>query len=446
MRIAAPHPPCPRIHLVQARLQRKFSQQQVAESIGTTLVNVSRWERGTTRPGAYFRRQLAILFRKADEELDLTPEYWTLLEGPRQSVTTTLQSNQQAQPGPTTHSRPSHGMVGRDRTLAELCQELLEDSPIAGVAVTVALHGIPGVGKSALAAAIAQDREIQARYPDGVLWVELGPAPCIPERARQWGATLGIAGTAMDALRDNRGWFVALRRAFGNRRMLLVIDDIWRQEDALWFMLGETGSAHLLTTRFPGIACALGAHNVVRLTELQEEDGLALLKQLAPKLAGLSTDTARGIVRSVGGLPLAIVKIGAYLQANTSHRPAREQTFMRGAIHTHLKDVRARFLLGEEAKGTEEPACQFGRRRASLRTALELTLLVLDDECRTVLRSLSRFPAKPESFSEEAAVQACGCDLDTIDALCDVGLLEYLPQQGEYTLHPIIADYARTFL
>src|SRR5579875_3140064 len=63
--------PQPRIRLTEARNNRGWSQLEVAERIGTTHVNVSRWERGITRPSPYFRRKLCQLFGKNEEELDL---------------------------------------------------------------------------------------------------------------------------------------------------------------------------------------------------------------------------------------------------------------------------------------------------------------------------------------------------------------------------------------
>src|SRR5579883_3480258 len=65
--------PLPRARLTQARNELHLSQQQVAEQIGTTHVNVSRWERGLTRPGPYFRRKLCKLFHTSEYELDLLP-------------------------------------------------------------------------------------------------------------------------------------------------------------------------------------------------------------------------------------------------------------------------------------------------------------------------------------------------------------------------------------
>ena len=56
------------------RSQRKlhyWTQSQVAEKIGTTTVNVNRWESGLTSPGLYFRQKLCELFGKSPEELGL---------------------------------------------------------------------------------------------------------------------------------------------------------------------------------------------------------------------------------------------------------------------------------------------------------------------------------------------------------------------------------------
>ena len=56
------------------RSQRKlhyWTQSQVAEKIGTTTVNVNRWESGLTSPGLYFRQKLCELFGKSAEELGL---------------------------------------------------------------------------------------------------------------------------------------------------------------------------------------------------------------------------------------------------------------------------------------------------------------------------------------------------------------------------------------
>src|SRR5215472_16550650 len=61
-----------RQRLVAERLRRRWTQQEVAEQIGTTPGNVSRWERGITSPGPYFRNKLCELFSMSAHELGLT--------------------------------------------------------------------------------------------------------------------------------------------------------------------------------------------------------------------------------------------------------------------------------------------------------------------------------------------------------------------------------------
>lgn len=58
-----------RTHLVDERKQRRWSQQEVADRLGTTRPNVSRWEAGLTNPGPYFRAKLCTLFGEQAESL-----------------------------------------------------------------------------------------------------------------------------------------------------------------------------------------------------------------------------------------------------------------------------------------------------------------------------------------------------------------------------------------
>jgi transcriptional regulator with XRE-family HTH domain len=48
--------------LMQARLSRGWTQQQLADQLGTTPQTVSRWERGIATPGPYHRGKLSALF------------------------------------------------------------------------------------------------------------------------------------------------------------------------------------------------------------------------------------------------------------------------------------------------------------------------------------------------------------------------------------------------
>ncbi len=78
----------------------------------------------------------------------------------------------------------------------------------------------------------------------------------------------------------------------------------------------------------------------------------------------------------------------------------------------------------------------------SLQIVINLSNQQLDAQEQAALRALSIFPAKPNSFAEEAALAVCNTSVETLDRLIDAGLLEG-SGPGRYTLHRTIADYAR---
>lgn len=57
-----------------AREKRGWTQAEIAEKIGTTSANVSRWENGITFPGHFYRQKLCRLYGSSARELGLTHE------------------------------------------------------------------------------------------------------------------------------------------------------------------------------------------------------------------------------------------------------------------------------------------------------------------------------------------------------------------------------------
>jgi tetratricopeptide (TPR) repeat protein/transcriptional regulator with XRE-family HTH domain len=420
----------PNLLLSGERLYRHWTQQELATRLGGSKINVSRWERGETQPSPYFRGKLSQVFGLPPEALGLTPAQGDAegLGGPRpEEVGTALFDP--AIPSPLLAAH----LVGREAQLSELRAHLC-----AGVAL--ALSGLPGVGKTTLAVALAHDPGVQAAFPGGILWAGLGPEPGLSGILSRWGTLLGVmpGGKEGDASRED--WRAALRARLGARRMLIVLDDTWKIEDALALRIGGPGCGYLLSTRFPGLARRFaGQDGARRIGELGEEESLLLLTSLAPSVEGLEAPDAASLVRALGGLPLALSLVGHYLQVQArSGQPRR----LREALH-HLADTSARLRLSEPQAPFERSPSLPERVPLSLEAAIAVSDAHLGAGARAALYALSAFPPKPNSFSEDAALAVSAADADTLDQLVDAGLLERRGAAGRYALHQTIADYAR---
>ena len=94
----------------------------------------------------------------------------------------------------------------------------------------LAVEGLPGVGKTTLAVAIAHHPGIRRRFKDGVLWASLGLNADVASALMNWANALERAGILKEDVSQVPGLAEraqVLRNAIGQRRMPLVIDDVW---------------------------------------------------------------------------------------------------------------------------------------------------------------------------------------------------------------------------
>jgi len=61
------------VRLRQERFRCNWRQCDVADQLGTTVITIKRWERGSYQPSPYFRAKLCALFGKSAEELGFVP-------------------------------------------------------------------------------------------------------------------------------------------------------------------------------------------------------------------------------------------------------------------------------------------------------------------------------------------------------------------------------------
>lgn len=412
-----------RERLRYAREAFGWSQEDVADLLGTTQITIHHWETGIETPHSSFRQRLCELFEKSPEALDLGDE-------PEYSLSSALAYQAILDPW---IPPLSHPLVGRDQELARLRQHLC-------AVPMVTLQGLPGVGKTTLASALAHDPLIRDTFSDGVLWAGLGVHPDLQYHLARWGRLLGLSETELSPLR-NEDRQEALRHALEARQMLLVIDDAWTEDDVRVFQLGGPRCATFITTRFPPLASAFGS-SAQTLRELNTEESLDLLHVLVPQVVEREPEQVRLLAEMVGGLPLALTLTGNYLRVRTHTGQDRR---IQAALE-QVRSTKTRLHLSEPQGPLDRHPSLPDESTLSLHSVIAVSDQHLDDEARDAFYALATLPCKPASFSEATALDVAACPITVLNDLIEMGLLERMGEEGRYGLHQTISDYVQTRL
>ncbi len=326
------------------------------------------------------------------------------------------------------------GLVGRAELLTELKRHLLGETG----SNRLALHGLPGVGKTSIAVELCHDPEVRSRFADGVLWAGLGPQPELAVQLHLWELALGFAADELAPLARIEDRARALHAVIGDRSMLLVIDDVWEVSDARLLEVGGSKCATVYTSRLPGVGVELAGEAAVQVPELSRPSGLEMIGRLVPQLSSELKRRGTEIVDAVGGLPLALQLLGgAIRQQAYAGNPRRLIEAL-----DRLADSGERLRIeGKLPALDQQPGVPAGYPR-TLEATVALSEEALDEQSQTAFRMLSVLPPKPNSFSELAALRVTAQAPRALDQLVDAGLVE--PAGSDrYVMHPVLADYGR---
>jgi DNA-binding SARP family transcriptional activator len=326
-------------------------------------------------------------------------------------------------------------VIGRQKDLEQI-KRRLGYTTTERYAITV-IQGWPGVGKSTLSAILAHDPEVSKLFPDGILWASLGESPNLLGELSVWADVMipGDSGRARN-LEELTSQLIAVLR---DRRVLVIVDDVWRVEHALPFRIGGRHCVMLMTTRLNDVAVALApaAGDIYRLPVLSEEAGLELLGELSPETVSVSPEPARELVRDLEGLPLAIHVAGRLLQS---------ESHMGWGLQELLSELRSGAALLAAPAPSEMRSTRPGAS-PTVAALLKRSTDLLDQESRRRFAYLGLFVPKPATFDLEAMALAWDVEdpRPTARFLVNRGLLEPL-SGGRFQMHALLVMHARSLL
>lgn len=149
-------------------------------------------------------------------------------------------------------------------------------------AESVCLYGKEGGGKTTMASWVVHDTRTRLRFSDGVFWVSVGPegrhqvAPLLRRLAQQFTRGPGLGtdrymcdmGASLEIIHH-------LRSIKGERRCLVVLDDVWHPEVIQAF--GQTGFHLLITTHTRSVVPPKWSGRFAEVGEMDEKEALRLL-------------------------------------------------------------------------------------------------------------------------------------------------------------------------
>ena len=329
------------------------------------------------------------------------------------------------------------GFVPRPGEFDQLLKLLVDERREEPVAITAALRGAGGYGKTILAIALCHDQRIREAFDDGILWVDLGQNPGILiDRVKN---LIVILGGDRPDVTDLDPVVSRLKELLSDRDILIVIDDVWNSEHLKPFMQGGSRCARLITTRDFATLPASAAK--VRVDAMRQEEATALLAlgldQTSFEDEGLSREL-KGLASRLGEWPLLLRLVNGALR----HGIENDNQLPRNAVTWVDKLLSTRGLTSFDAENPE-----YREQAVSLTIGVSLDLLKAKERER--YGELAIFPEDvdvPVATLEKMWGTTGGFDEIATELLCKrlnrLSLLwSFDANRGHIRLHDVVRKF-----
>lgn len=331
---------------------------------------------------------------------------------------------------------PELVFIGRDEALRITKERLGIAGNHEAASQTLIVRGFPGVGKTTLVSVLSRDPDVSKTYSDGVLWTSLEQKPALMSIFANWGRALGRDDFLRIPTPDEA--VEQLATISQQRKMLLIVDDVWEADHGALFQKARGSNCGLLfTTRLPQVANSLAQTEraVYALPVLEKDDALKLMRILAPNVVSRYEKECSELLEALEYLPLAI---------HVAARLLREELRNDWGVEDLIEDIKA----GAAIIRAQAPADRIeGEHIPTVTALLRKSTDVLDEHTRECFAYLGAFAPKPATFDLQAmqAVWQVTDPKPTAKKLLNYGLLEPVGN-GRYQMHALLVAHAQSLL
>lgn len=354
---------------------------------------------------------------------------------------------------PSSFSSYTQPLVGRDDVLANVRHILCSSS----TPVRLVLNGVPGVGKTHLVAALADDPVIWQQFPGGVLATSLGKEPHTVALLRAWDAATKLPSDPHLTVSQQ---LERIAHVFEQQKQpgLWIVDDVWSSDDAQLFASNNPYVTILFTSnqqdqaQQPVVQGLPADVTSIQIPPLDEASAVTLLRQCAGIPEPEHTEACESLAALVGGVPLILTLLGAFLQRFNDQpdwfeptiralkEAARQMNLPTGTIDDATRFVQ-RGMMNWIAQVVRKPARP---QPLNPKAIIELCVGNLPGLLTTTFVRMAAFAPDPISFDLRSAFEiAENQNRDEYDLLVTYNLLS-CGEDGQFWMHRMLAEWVES--
>ncbi len=301
------------------------------------------------------------------------------------------------------------------------------------IAITAALKGAGGYGKTTLAKALCHNEDIHNAFDEGILWVTLGEKP--GDLIGKLEDLIYLLGKVRPGFKSVEAATTRLSELLADRDILMIIDDVWNAAHLKPFLQGGPRCARLVTTRM--------VDTLPKSAQRVDVDAMRQVEAVQLLCAGIVTQKSEqtfleALAKRLGEWPTLLKLVNGALRERVNNQG---QSLPEALTYVN-KALDRKGLTFFDARNAED-------RHQAVAKTIGVSLELLSPEENERFSELAVFPEDidiPLATLEALWGKTGGLDEFDVEALCEhlfnlSLLLNFNPTNRQIRFHDVIRLY-----